>query len=145
TPNAQMEADFWSWVEREKPELNGYRGAYVPENSFRSRWLNTFDVRISQELPGFFKGHKSQVWLDIQNVGNLLNKDWGHILDYGFNGNEAAASLLGIDEATGKYVYGYRSGTEFGQPGAIAVPTDSDRNTTGIPQWSVQVGLRYDF
>ena len=145
TPNAQMEADFWSWVEREKPELNGYRGAYVPENSFRSRWLNTFDVRISQELPGFFKGHKSQVWLDIQNVGNLLNKDWGHILDYGFNGNEAAASLLGIDQATGKYVYGYRSGTEFGQPGAIAVPTDSDRNTNGISQWSVQVGLRYDF
>lgn len=144
TPNAAMENAFWEWLES-KPELAGYRGTYASENAFRAGWVNTFDLRISQELPGFFKGHKSKVWVDIQNVGNLLNKDWGHILDWGFNGNQAAASLVGIDKATGKYVYGYRSGTSFGQPGNLAVPTDSDSNTNGISQWSVQVGFRYDF
>jgi hypothetical protein len=144
TANPQMEADFWKWAESKK-ELAGYAGTYVPENALRSKWINTFDVRISQDLPGFMKGHKSQIWLDVQNIGNMINKDWGHILDYGFNGNEAAASLIGIDKATGKYVYGYRSGTQFGQPGAVGVPTDSDGNTNGISQWSLQLGFRYQF
>ena len=144
TPNAAMEKAFWDWMAA-NPELNQFRGTYAPENAFRAGWVNTFDLRLSQELPGFFKGHKSKVWVDIQNVGNLLNKDWGHILDWGFNGNQAVATLAGIDKATGKYVYGYRSGTAFGQPGNLAVPTDSDSNTNGISQWSVQVGLRYDF
>jgi hypothetical protein len=53
--------------------------AACPGQRFRAGWVNTFDVRISQELPGFMKGHKSEIWLDIQNVGNLLNKKWGNI------------------------------------------------------------------
>lgn len=144
TPNATMEKAFFDWLATQ-PDLQRFQGSYAPENSSRAGWVNTFDVRISQELPGFMKGHKSKIWLDIQNVGNLINDDWGHILDWGFNGNQAVASLVGIDRATGKYVYGYRSGTSFGQPGNLAVPTDSDSNTNGISQWSIQVGLRYDF
>jgi hypothetical protein len=45
----------------------------------------------------------------------------------------------------GKYVYGYRSGTEFGQASALAVPTDADQQTNGVSQWSLQVGLKYEF
>jgi outer membrane receptor protein involved in Fe transport len=140
--NPAMEAAFWSWLEAQDG-LSRYKGQHAPENGFRAGWVNTFDVRISQELPGFFKGHKSKIWLDIQNVGNLINKDWGHVLDYGFNANNAVATLVGIHE--GQYVYGYRSGTEFGQASALGVPTDSDQQTNGISQWSMQVGLRYDF
>ncbi|WP_447940298.1 TonB-dependent receptor domain-containing protein [Pseudoxanthomonas mexicana] len=142
TPNPTMEAAFWSWLETQEG-LSRYKGTYAPENGFRAGWVNTFDVRISQELPGFFKGHKSKIWLDIQNVGNLINKDWGHILDYGFNGNNAVASMIGMYQ--GKYVYGYRSGTEFGQASALAVPTDADQQTNGVSQWSLQVGLKYEF
>ena len=131
----------------ENPQLAPYRGTYAPENAFRAGWVNTFDIRISQELPGFFEGHKSKIWLDIQNVGNLINKDWGHIVDYGFNANEAVASLVGIYD--GKYVYGYRGNyngaPHFGQTVAEGIPTNSDSQTNGISQWSLQVGLRYDF
>lgn len=142
TPNAAMEAAFWDWFNKQEG-LTKYKGTYAPENGFRAGWVNTFDVRISQELPGFFKGHKSKVWVDIQNVGNLLNKDWGHIVDYGFNANNAVASLVGIHQ--GQYVYGYRSGTEFGQATALGMPTNADSQTNGISQWSVQVGLKYEF
>ncbi len=146
TPNAAMEQAFWAWME-ENPELQRYRGTYAPENAFRAGWVNTFDIRISQELPGFFEGHKSKVWLDIQNVGNLLNKDWGHIVDYGFNANEAVASLVGI--SGGKYVYSYRGNyngvPEFGQTVAEGLPTNADGQTNGVSQWSLSVGLRYDF
>ncbi len=150
TANPAMEQAFWNWLGTQGT-LNSYRGTFAPENEFRADWVNTFDLRVTQELPGFFPGHKSSLWVDVQNVGNLLNKDWGHILDYGFNGNIAAATLVGICRVncpagtTGKYVYGYRSGTEFGQASALAVPTDADQQTNGISQWSFQVGIKYEF
>ena len=127
----------WSWM-AENPELARYRGSYAPENAFRAGWVNTFDVRISQELPGFFEGHKSKIWLDIQNVGNMLNKKWGNVLDYGFLADSRVASLQGI--YNGKYVYNYR----FADTPTVA-NGDADGFDQGISQWSVQVGLRYDF
>ncbi len=142
TANAAIETAFNNWLATQDG-LSAYRGTYAPENAFRADWVNTFDLRISQELPGFFKGHKSKLWVDIQNVGNLLNKDWGHVVDYGFNANVAVASLIGIHD--GKYVYGYRSGTEIGQAAALAVPTDADGLTNGVSQWSLQVGFKYEF
>ncbi|HSX65187.1 MAG TPA: hypothetical protein VLF15_10685, partial [Pseudoxanthomonas sp.] len=100
--------------------------------------VNTFDIRISQELPGFFKGHKSKVWLDIQNVGNLINKDWGHIYDYGFFANQRIASAVGIYD--GKYVYNFRNADE-----PSVANGDADGFNTGVSQWSVQLGFRYKF
>jgi hypothetical protein len=79
-------------------------------------WVNSFDLRLSQELPGFFKDHKSELWLDIQNVGNLLNKEWGHVVwDYGFNANSSAWQRSPVVHPPGSsYVYNYRfAGTEF--------------------------------
>lgn len=150
TANPAMETAFFNYLATQD-RLNAFRGTYAPENEFRAGWVNTFDVRFTQELPGFFEGHKGQLWVDVQNVGNLLNKDWGHIIDYGFNANLPVASLVGICRVScpagmaGKYVYGYRSGTEFGQATALGLPTNSDGQTNGISQWSVQVGLKYEF
>jgi outer membrane receptor for ferrienterochelin and colicin len=142
TANPQAENDFFNWLEG-RPDLQAYAGQYAPENGFRAGWVNTFDLRFSQELPGFFKEHRSEIWLDVQNVGNLINEDWGHVLDYGFNANQAVASLVGIHD--GRYVYNYRAGTEFGQSTALVVPTDADGQSNGVSQWSLQVGFRYKF
>lgn len=144
TPNPAMEQAFFAWLATQE-ELGFYAGGYAPENEFRASWVNTFDLRISQELPGFFNGHKSKIYMDIQNVGNLLNDDWGHVIDYGFNANVPVATLVGIDRSTGRYVYGYRSGTEFGQATALGLPTNADGQTNGISQWSLQVGFKYEF
>lgn len=144
TANPAAEAAFFTWLETQEG-LSKYKGTYAPENAFRAGWVNTFDIRVTQEFPGFMDGHKSKLWVDIQNVGNLLNKDWGHIEDYGFNANVAAAQLVGINRATGKYVYNYRAGTEFGQATAKGIPTNADSQTNGISQWSLQVGFKYEF
>ena len=136
TADAAMETAFYEWLASE-PELNGFAGTYAPANAFRADWVNTFDIRITQELPGLFKGHKSQVWVDIQNVGNLINKDWGHILDYGFFASARVATLQGIHD--GKYVYNYRFADD------PSIPTDSDSFTHGISQWSAQIGFKYEF
>ena len=46
------------------------------------------------------EGHKSELALDIMNIGNLINKDWGLIDDIGFLVDCAASSNYGgIDPA----------------------------------------------
>lgn len=137
TADKAMEDAFFSWLDGNK-QLAGYAGSVAPANGFRAGWVNTFDVRISQQLPGFFKGHKSELWIDIQNVGNMLNKKWGNVYDYGFLANARVATLQGI--YNGKYVYNYR----FADEPTIA-NGDADGFDQGISQWSVQVGFKYKF
>lgn len=137
TPNAAMEQSFWTWLNSQEA-LGFYKGTYAPSNAFRADWINTFDLRVTQELPGFVQGHKSKIWVDIQNVGNLLNKDWGHIIDYGFFANSRVATLQGI--YNGKYVYNFnRADTPSVANG------DSDGVNQGVSQWSLQVGFKYEF
>ncbi|MGV8943458.1 carboxypeptidase regulatory-like domain-containing protein [Thermomonas sp.] len=137
TPDAAMEKSFFDWLAGNK-DLAPLAGKVAPTNGFRADWVNTFDLRLSQELPGFFKGHKSEFWVDVQNVGNLLNKKWGNIYDYGFLADARVATLQGI--YNGKYVYNYR----FADAPTIA-NGDADGFDAGISQWSVQVGFKYKF
>ncbi|MFC3550110.1 carboxypeptidase regulatory-like domain-containing protein [Lysobacter cavernae] len=138
TSNAAMETAFFDYLATNQ-DIARYKGQVAPKNAARADWVNTFDVRISQELPGFFKDHKSEIWLDIINVGNLINKDWGHIYDYGFFANQRVATLQGIDN-NGKYVY------NFATPDAPTIANgDADGFNQGVSQWSVQIGFRYKF
>src|SRR5690606_27016945 len=137
TPDAAMESAFFEWLEGNQ-ELARYAGSAAPANGFRADWVNTFDLRFSQELPGFLGSHRSEVWLDVQNIGNLINNDWGHIYDYGFFANSRVATLQGMYD--GRYVYNYR----FADTPSVA-NGDSDGFDQGVSQWSVQLGFRYKF
>ncbi|RZZ88981.1 MULTISPECIES: TonB-dependent receptor [Pseudoxanthomonas] len=136
--DSAMEKRFYDWLAT-KPELAAYKGSYAPANAFRTGFINTFDLRLSQQIPGFFKGNKAEVWVDIQNVGNLLNKKWGNIYDYGFYADASVASLVGISR-DGKYVYNFT-----GASSPTVANSDADGFNVGVSQWSLQVGLRYEF
>ncbi len=140
TADAAMEKSFFDWLAK-NPELARYAGQTAPRNSGRAQWVNNFDVRISQELPGFMKGHKSEIWLDIMNVGNLINKDWGHIEDYGFFANRRVLTAAGMVD--GKYVYSNFDPARVDPP-SIANGSNGNGNT-GVSQWSLQLGFRYKF
>lgn len=135
--DAAMEKSFFDWLAA-NPDLAKYAGSTPGANSFRSGWINTFDVRISQQLPGFMKGHKSEIWLDIQNIGNMINKDWGNIYDYGFFADSRVATLQGMYQ--GKYVYNYRNADS-----PTVANADADGFDVGVSQWSLQLGFRYQF
>lgn len=140
TGGAAMEQQFFDWLAKH-PELARYKGQIAPANRFRTGWTNSIDVRISQELPGLFRGHKTELTLDIMNLGNLLNKDWGHIEDYGFNATARVASYAGIDPATGKYVYNF---TGSAQEPRIQ-ENNNDKGNTAVSRWSVMLGIKYRF
>ncbi len=129
----EEEAAFWEFVNSDD-YLSGRQGSVARRNGARAPWVNQFDIRISQELPGFWNGHKTELWLDILNVGNLIDKDWGQIEEIPFPGSRGIVEYGGIDPATGKYVYRWN--------GADDLRIYDDR---GISRWSMQVGFRYKF
>ena len=133
---AQAEATFWSIIEAQG--LDQFAGSAVSRNSSFAPWTNTFDVRISQELPGLFKGNKATLIFDILNFGNLLNKDWGHIDEIAFSSagglSRSFVDYMGLD-ASGKYIYGI-NGT---------VEDFVTRQASGESQWAAQVTLKYEF
>lgn len=86
------------------------------------------------------KSHKGEIALDIMNVGNLINKKWGLIDDYGFYSTRRVANYGGIDPATGKYVYAFT-----GAEDSSIQENNNDKGNTGVSRWSMQLTLKYKF
>ena len=128
---ATEEARFWDIVNA-NPALSSARGGVVGRNNSFAPWVNNFDVRFSQEMPGFIKGHKSTFTLDFLNFGNLLNKKWGRIDEIGFPSNRSFVNFNGLEN--GQYVYSLGSVEDL-----------ATRQASGESQWAVQATLRYEF
>ncbi|MBL8523821.1 MAG: carboxypeptidase regulatory-like domain-containing protein [Betaproteobacteria bacterium] len=127
---------FWQIVSSNHA-LNKARGGVVERNSEFAPWTTTFDMRISQELPGIFKGNKAVFVLDLLNVGNMINKKWGRIDEIGFQSNGASArsfvNYAGLD-SSGRYIYSVGNLEDF-----------VTRQERGESQWAVQATFRYEF
>ena len=128
---AAEESRFWDIVNG-NPALAAAKGGVVGRNNSYAPWVNNFDVRFSQELPGFIKSHKTTFTLDVLNFGNLLNKKWGRIDEIGFPSNRSFVNFNGLEG--GRYVYSLGSLEDF-----------TTRQTSGESQWAVQATLRYEF
>lgn len=131
------EERFWDIVNRHK-DLRAAKGGVVDRNSGYSPWTNSIDMRIQQEIPGLFKGHKGAIVFDFMNVGNMINKRWGRIEEVGFFSGGGANSRDFVEYAgmeNGKYVYNVRDQVEF----------YTLKQNKGESQWAVQVTARYEF
>ncbi|MBI3522994.1 MAG: TonB-dependent receptor [Betaproteobacteria bacterium] len=128
---------FWSIVNQNKA-LSDAKGGVVKRNSAFSPWVNSFDMRISQQVPGFKPKHGGLLVFDIFNIGNLLNKKWGRINEMAFQSSGGQTrrfvNVVGIN-AQGKYVYQV----------SPAVDDLTLRQVSGESQWALQVTLKYEF
>lgn len=140
---AANEARFWDIV-NSNSTLSSAKGGVVGRNNATSPWVNTFDLRFSQEVPGFMAKHKGMLTLDILNFGNLLNKRWGRTDEVGFNagtvggvqnnGSNARSFVNYAGMKDGKYIYN-----------TIALEDYETRQSKGESQWALQVTLKYEF
>ncbi|MGM9483815.1 TonB-dependent receptor [Roseateles sp. NT4] len=134
--SSAAEAKFWSIVDA-NPGLRNSKGKVVGRNASFSPFVNSFDVRVSQEMPGLFGNNKGTLTLDILNFGNLINKRWGHIDEVAFGTGGATRRFVnygGIDPSTGKMIY------------AVNDPTDyTTKQTRGESQWAMQITAKYEF
>lgn len=140
---SQQAQDFWNFVNNNK-YLKTRKGMYAERNGLVGPWVNQIDVRIFQDFYIHCKnGQRNtiQIGLDIRNLGNLFNKNWGHFY------NPTKLQILEV-------VNGYQPGTigqdaapvyKFQRDGGNAL-TDTFRSSPGIGStWMMQLSLRYIF
>ncbi|HSD69704.1 MAG TPA: TonB-dependent receptor [Woeseiaceae bacterium] len=114
--------------------LGRYAGGIAPRNSLDSNWWQKFDVKIEQEFPGFSPEHHFAAFVLIENVGNLINDDWGVMKQVDFPHNQ---QLVDIDDAalqnTGAYIF-----QSFQSPAPQSRVADASL-------WEIRFGISYDF
>jgi outer membrane receptor for ferrienterochelin and colicin len=120
-------ADFEAFLQ--SSGLAQYRGRVAPRNAFKAPRINTVDLNISQELPAWGPV-RATLFLNIKNLGNLLDSDWGQVVTAGFDGDDVA-NLISIDE-NGVQTIDWNGPTRF------------STNRTAS-QWRAQLGFRLDW
>ena len=58
-------------------KLKNFRGQIAPRNLARSRAYTRLDLHAEQEVPTFLGNSRLSVFADVENLPNLLNKNWG--------------------------------------------------------------------
>lgn len=117
-------------------ELAEYQGQIVPKNIGQSPRFNKMDLRISQEVP-FFRGGTWQLFVDFENLLNMINKDWGSLRQVGFPYyaplvQVACAGTTSLTTACTQYRY-----SNFRAP--------VETNFVNISVWQMRVGARLTF
>ncbi|GHT14141.1 cell envelope biogenesis protein OmpA [Bacteroidia bacterium] len=77
---AQEQSDaFFKYIDQDK-YLKTRKGQYAERNGLIYPWTHHFDVKFTQDFDFKVAGKKNtlQLGLDIVNVGNLLNSNWGN-------------------------------------------------------------------
>jgi hypothetical protein len=127
--------------------LAKYEGQIAPRNAFKSRDVSQFDLHLSQEFPAFFPGHaKGEVYMDIINLGNLINRNWGVINQAGFPYVLAPVvarncKMPGVTCAAGPgNYYQYDSFKASNLATQVQIPTSPP-----VPTWIIKLGMRYKF
>ncbi len=102
-------------------------GKIAERNGGINGFYGVFDLRLAKKF-NFYRNHGIEASVDIFNVANLLNKEWGA----GTNlGKQNLYSIRSFDPATKRYGYGMSNGVGVS-------------NLNGSP-YQIQIGLRYAF
>ncbi|MDA0705077.1 MAG: TonB-dependent receptor [Proteobacteria bacterium] len=120
---------FFSWVDKEDMK----RGAIQKKGTLDEEWSSDLDIRFQQEIP-FFGEAKAKFYLDIENVLNLLDTDYGRKRFIATQDIASAVGVVaaGIDIPTNTYNY-----TSFTAPVQVVDTWDS--------LYRIQLGIRVDF
>ncbi|WP_294306754.1 TonB-dependent receptor [uncultured Sphingomonas sp.] len=131
--------------------LSKYRGQIAPRNAFNSKWFTKIDLHLAQEVPTGLGASRIQVFMDIENFANLLNKKWGQLRQYSFPYTQAAVRVqcLTAPVATGvtnNAAVATNSGQACAQYRYLApntTPTDTISSQESLYQ--IRIGARFSF
>jgi outer membrane receptor for ferrienterochelin and colicin len=76
-PDFDQEA-FFAWAAE-----RGLGPGFTERNGYNTGWSSRFDLRISQEIP-LPADLVGRIYFKVYNLGNMLNDDWGRIVDAQF-------------------------------------------------------------
>ena len=129
-------ADLDSFISNEGC-LAGYRGSIVPRNSCEADWVNIVSLRLKQEI-SVFEDSSFDLFLDIENLGNLINDDWGQIATYTAPSNVAPATVAIVGNQ-----YVYTPNASYQVSGDPIVPAQAVARIPSV--YRIQLGVRFRF
>ena len=146
---AQQWTDLNSFIDQDK-YLSKNRGAYAERNGAVLPWFRELDVKLLQDI--FTEigpdRHTLQLSVDIFNVGNLLNKNWGAIK----TPNRVNPLKFDGYDAQGRpnFEYPYfvnpaKNTDNTVTPGQPLRSSFRENNGALSSRWQMQVGIRYLF
>lgn len=114
--------------------LQDARGEILERNACREPWQNKLDFRLSQVLPSI-SGQSLQLTLDVLNVLNLLNNEWGRNRYVNFGTYSLLRTNSTTPDANGRVQF-----RSFDDP-------DTQIYTVGdlTSRYQIQLGVRYAF
>ncbi|TNE57150.1 MAG: TonB-dependent receptor [Alphaproteobacteria bacterium] len=117
-------------------ELKKYKGKIAPRNAFESPDYTRFDLKFSQELPGIRPQDRTIFMVNIENIGNMLNDEWGL---YEYDTFHYVVPLVDVWYDGTQYHY-----TDFNQ-NAVKGNHPNFSTALGASVWKVQFGIKYEF
>lgn len=129
----QNKEQFYNTIE--SMGLSGYIGDYVPKGGFNSPWVTTWDVSIRQQIPGFVKEHRGELYLTVDNFLNLLDSSKGHTHDTQY-GSMNLYAVTAVNQNTGQITinpFTPRGGNNW------------ERFNEKESVWRLKVGVKYRF
>jgi len=100
-PNVVFDPGFDQQAFFEWAAANGLGPGFTERNGYNTGWSSRFDLRISQEIP-LPANLVGRVYFKVYNLGNMLNSDWGEIVDAQFFTPEIVDASV---DAQGRFVY----------------------------------------
>lgn len=103
-------------------------GRFAGRNAIYNPWQDRLDLRVAKTFRTL-RGQSAELTIDVFNLPNLLNPDWGGI--YSAGGSKNLLNVTGFDQATRRYRY-----TVNQNAGVL--------RKSGNP-YQIQAGLAYKF
>jgi hypothetical protein len=136
--------------------LGKYQGKIAPRNAFRSPWFTRLDIHVAQDIPTFVGTSRLQVFADVENFTNLLNRKWGQISEYVFPYNVAPVRVTCLQAPVATGAAGVQTGNTgqaCGQYRYTPATTDASGNFVAPTQtvygrqslYTIRVGARFSF
>ena len=118
--------------------LNAFRGSIVTRNSCKTSYVNVVSLRLMQEIN--FGNMGFDLMLDIENIGNLLNDDWGRVDSYTAPSNVVPANVA---IAGGQYVLTPNVSYSAAEGASSIVPRPLIAALPSV--YRIQLGVRFRF
>jgi hypothetical protein len=144
---AQEQREAYERFVNNSDALKDSRGGYVERNNGLMPWLNRFDFRLLQDAFTNIGNTRNtlQLSLDIQNIGNLFNSDWG-VAQQLNGGSTWNYPLLSVRNVTPEGVPSFNMITVRDENGDTIMPDTPFRDDFRVnTTWRMQLGLRYIF
>ena len=125
----EQRAAFNAFIEQDS-DLRERRGEFAERNSILSPWFSQWDLRVMQDFT-LNNMNRIQLTMDILNLGNLINSDWG-VRELPLNTQPVGVT---VNQETLEPVFNF----------------DTSQTSTFVDdfslasRWQLQFGLRYIF